>query len=159
MPAVRMLGRRWSFATDDVPILGFVPTLFHGGWAIALLVTWIIIGKPTSCYEGRGYSVVLGGLFGTFVLFFVLGCWAIYEGLKGDPTSNPLLSAVCPACTGKVNTCAHAPLWWMQRLMVGCPCPAQVPYSRPGSGPGCPTSSTRLRPSSLQRSPSTVHLL
>ena len=83
MPAVRMLGRRWSFATDDVPMLGFVPTMFHGAWAVALLVTWVVIGRPKSCTEGRGYSVIFGGLFSTFVLFFILGCWAMYEGLKG----------------------------------------------------------------------------
>lgn len=91
MPAVRMLGRRWSFATDDVPILGFIPTMFHGAWAVALLIIWLIIGRPKSCYEGRAYSVVLGGLFSTFVLFFVLGCWSMYEGLKG---------AAWPLCNG-----------------------------------------------------------
>ena len=100
MPAVRMLGRRWSFATDDVPILGFIPTLFHGAWAIVLLITWLIIGRPKSCYEGRGYSVVLGGLFGTFVLFFLLGCWAIYEGLKGD-RPQPCLSCCVPPVPAK----------------------------------------------------------
>lgn len=88
MPAVRMLGRRWSFATDDCPFLLFVPTFFHGAWAIVLLVSWIVIGRPKSCDNRAAYDVVLGGLFSTFVLFFLLGCWTMYEGLKGTFTCN-----------------------------------------------------------------------
>ena len=41
-----MLNRRWSIATDDVPVLSLFPTLFHGVWTIALGVGWIVLGRP-----------------------------------------------------------------------------------------------------------------
>ncbi|CAK0786854.1 hypothetical protein CVIRNUC_010068 [Coccomyxa viridis] len=84
MPAIRMLGRRWSFATDDVPMLGFFPTLFHGLWALVLVIIWIVFGKHRDCYDGTTYTVVLAGLLATFTLFTAVGCWTIYEGLKGS---------------------------------------------------------------------------
>ena len=83
MPAVTMLGRRWSFATDDVPLMGFFPTMFHGLWALILMVIWIVFGKHRDCYDGTPFTVVLAGLFITFTMFFIIGCWATYEGLKG----------------------------------------------------------------------------
>lgn len=46
MPALRMLKRRWSIATDDVPVLSLFPTLFHGVWTVALGVGWIVLGRP-----------------------------------------------------------------------------------------------------------------
>ena len=46
MPALRMLNRRWSIATDDVPVLSLFPTLFHGVWTVALGVGWIVLGRP-----------------------------------------------------------------------------------------------------------------
>lgn len=85
MPAVRMLGRRWSFATDDCPILLFTPVVLQGAWAIAVMVCWIVIDRPhRKCYEGAAYQIVLTGLFSTFAVFFILGSWTIYEGLKGN---------------------------------------------------------------------------
>ncbi len=83
MPATEMLGRRWSFATDDVPLLGFFPTLFHGLWALVLVIMWIVFGKHHDCYDGTTYTVVLAGLLTTFTMFTIVGCWGIYEGLKG----------------------------------------------------------------------------
>ncbi|KAK9826366.1 hypothetical protein WJX81_002936 [Elliptochloris bilobata] len=84
MPALRMLKRRWSTATDDVPVLAFFPTLFHGVWTTALGVGWIVLGRPDGCTEGAGYSFVIAGLFFCFLASFLLGCWLIYEGLKGS---------------------------------------------------------------------------
>lgn len=74
---------RWSIATDDVPVLAVFPTMFHGVWSIALGVGWIVLGRPDGCPEGAGYSVVVAGLFFCFLASFLLGCWLIYEGLKG----------------------------------------------------------------------------
>ena len=100
MPAVKMLGRRWSFATDDVPLLGFFPTLFHGLWALVLAIVWIVFGKHRDCYDGTTFTVVLAGLFTTFTMFFIIGCWTIYEGLKGAPTLPCAFSLLdCTACT------------------------------------------------------------
>lgn len=83
MPAAEMLGRRWSFATDDVPMLGLFPTMLHGFWALVLIIVWIIFGKHQDCYDNTTYTVVLAGLLSTFTMFFAIGCWTIHEGLKG----------------------------------------------------------------------------
>lgn len=103
MPAVEMLGRRWSFATDDFPLLGFFPTLFHGLWALVLMVIWIVFGKHRDCYDGTPFTAVLAGLFTTFTLFFLIGCWATYEGLKGWLTAA-----------------AQLPLWHPTRMQHWC---------------------------------------
>lgn len=103
MPAVRMLGRRWSFATDDCPILLFVPVLLQGAWAIALLVCWIVIDShKEECYKEAAYQIVLTALFSTFTVFFFLGCWTIYEGLKGSTLSCNYI----PLCPGLVEMCS-----------------------------------------------------
>ena len=108
MPAIRMLGRRWSFATDDVPMLGFFPTLFHGLWALVLVIIWIVFGKHRDCYDGTTYTVVLAGLLATFTLFTAVGCWTIYEGLKG---ALPLKFCLLPgkhAFMRAISSSAHA---------------------------------------------------
>ena len=91
-------------ATDEVPMLGALPTLFHGIWAVALLVIWVVLGSPHSCEGEKAYTVVLAGLFTTFLLFFVLGCWAIYEGLKGG--THALDGCMLPSAV--VLTVTHA---------------------------------------------------
>ena len=70
--------------SDDVPILAFGPTVFHGAWCIALFVGWLVLNRPSHCHEGARYTVALAGLFFTFLLNFVLGVWLIHEGLKGE---------------------------------------------------------------------------
>ncbi len=95
MPALRMLGRRWSVATDDVPVLAVVPTLFHGIWACGLGIGWCVLGRPDGCHEGAGYSVVVAGLFFCFTANFVLGAWLCYEGLKGAPAARVRPTSYC----------------------------------------------------------------
>lgn len=58
------------------------------------------------CPEGAGYSFVLAGLFFCFLASFLLGCWLIYEGLKGalaqglaHSTLLPTLQSVLEAST------------------------------------------------------------
>ena len=108
MPAIRMLGRRWSFATDDVPLLGFFPTLFHGLWALILAIIWIVFGKHRDCYDGTTYTVVLAGLLATFTVFTVVGCWTIYEGLKGGLLLQICLLLSKHACMCATTGSAHA---------------------------------------------------
>ena len=95
MPALRMLGRRWSVATDDVPMLAVVPTLCHGIWACGLGIGWCVLGRPDGCHEGAGYSVVVAGLFFCFTANFVLGSWLCYEGLKGAPAARARPTSYC----------------------------------------------------------------
>ena len=45
MPALVVFGRRWSIASDDVPVLAVVPTVFHAAWSVALLVLWNLLDR------------------------------------------------------------------------------------------------------------------
>lgn len=159
-----MLGRRWSFATDDVPILGFFPTMLHGLWAMVLIIVWIVFGKHQDCYDHTTYTVVLAGLLTTFTMFFIIGCWAIYEGLKGvfrlaSPDDKKLRLSLC--CSSAVQPCFSDednrdldtwericrqqlhPLKAVQSIknirLSSCMCTMQAPCSRRGSAGGCPT--------------------
>ena len=55
------------------------------------------------CPEGAGYSFVLAGLFFCFLASFLLGCWLIYEGLKGALPSVTHLPADAPVCVGNIH--------------------------------------------------------
>ena len=75
---------RFSCCSDDVPILAFGPTLFHGAWCIAIFVGWIVLNRPSDCKEGARYTVALAGLGFSVLCNFVLGVCLIHEGLKGE---------------------------------------------------------------------------
>lgn len=70
MPALRMLNRRWSIATDDVPVLSLFPTLFHGVWTVALGVGWVVLGRPGLLFPSylTLYNVQCNSLFLTLGL-------------------------------------------------------------------------------------------
>jgi len=134
MPALRMLGRRWSVATDDVPVLAVVPTLCHGIWACGLGIGWCVLGRPDGCHEGAGYSVVVAGLFFCFTANFVLGSWLCYEGLKGAPAARARPTSYC--VVGH-----HLPSLYCR--LTSAPVHAQAPSSTRTCGGACPTSCTR----------------
>ena len=69
--------------SDDVPILAFGPTVFHGAWCVALFVSWMVLNRPSDCNEGVRYTVALAGCAITYLVNFLLGCWLMHEGLKG----------------------------------------------------------------------------
>ena len=83
MPALRLFGRRWMVSSDDVPVLAFGPTVFHGAWCIAIFVGWVALNVPSHCDSGVKYSVSLAGLAFTFLANFLIGAWLMHEGLKG----------------------------------------------------------------------------
>ena len=74
--------------SDDVPLLAFGPTVFHGAWCIVLLVGWLVLNTPSHCKSGAKYDVSLAGLFFTFLANFILGVLLIHEGLKGSFPHN-----------------------------------------------------------------------
>lgn len=74
-----------SICRDDVPVLAFGPTIFHGAWCVALFVGWMVLNRPSDCKEGSKYTVALAGLGFTFLINFVLGILLMHEGLKGKP--------------------------------------------------------------------------
>ena len=83
MPALRLFGRRFHIATDDVPWLAFIPALFHTAWAIGLSILWGTLGRPKNCHFGVGYVVDLAGLLAAFVLSAAVQLWMVWDGLKG----------------------------------------------------------------------------
>ena len=59
------------------------------------------------CPEGAGYSFVLAGLFFCFLASFLLGCWLIYEGLKGELAQHLHLCCWCSSLCGKHQLCLN----------------------------------------------------
>lgn len=84
MPALRLFGRRWALASDDVPLITAPIAIFHAAWTaclgvgVALTAAW-----PPAC-GGRGHALVaLGGLLATAAVTTGLAGWLTVEGLKG----------------------------------------------------------------------------
>ena len=64
MPAVRLWGRRWHFATDIIAVPAGLSALFHAGWVVVLLVGAAATGAwPGVCggAGGRHYVALFAG--------------------------------------------------------------------------------------------------
>ena len=83
MPALRLLGRRWNVASDDLPIIFVSPTLFHAAWSVILFAGWLALDRPKACTAGRRYTLALAGLGIACVVNFLLGIWIVCESLRG----------------------------------------------------------------------------
>ena len=83
MPALKMFGRRWALAADDVPVLAFPAALFHLIWFIFLVVAFSAISKPSSCAKTASYEACIIGLFICFLLSACLESWLAIEGMRG----------------------------------------------------------------------------
>ena len=84
MPSLRLFGRRWALASDDVPLIAAPVALFHAAWTaclgagVALTAAW-----PPACGGRAAALAALGGLLGTAALTTGLAGWLTVEGLKG----------------------------------------------------------------------------
>ena len=85
MPALKLLGRRWNVASDDIPAAAFFPTLYHGIWTVILFVCWLVLDRGSNCSLPKKYTAALSGLGVSFLISFALGAWVIVEGLRGEP--------------------------------------------------------------------------
>lgn len=83
MPSLVFARRRWSLGTDDIPLAIAFPAFFHGAWSIFLLVAWCVLDVPKDCHGSAVYTVIIAGLFFTFLFTFLVQSWLIIEGLKG----------------------------------------------------------------------------
>lgn len=83
MPALKLFGRRWNIASDDLPLVAIWPTAFHGAWAIILFASWLALERPKACHPGRKYTVALAGLGAACAVNFGLGVWIVCESLRG----------------------------------------------------------------------------
>ena len=54
MPALRLFGRNWSLASDDIPLLAAPAAVFHCLWCIFMLVGVVLLAHhyPTNCPAG-----------------------------------------------------------------------------------------------------------
>eukprot|EP00891_Asterochloris_glomerata_P009487 jgi/Astpho2/9487/fgenesh1_pg.00145_%23_78_t len=85
MPALRLFGRNWSLASDDIPLLAAPAAVFHCLWCIFMLVGVGLLAHhyPTNCPAGIKYMVCLCGLALCFLASTILEAWLTREGLKG----------------------------------------------------------------------------
>ncbi|GAB4816776.1 hypothetical protein N2152v2_003822 [Parachlorella kessleri] len=84
MPALKVFGRRWHIASDDLPLPAAALSLFHLVWVALLIVWFVTIHGPSHCQEAWEYDLVVGGLLGTFLLSFCLELWITREALQGS---------------------------------------------------------------------------
>eukprot|EP00884_Botryococcus_braunii_P013119 jgi/Botrbrau1/21808/Bobra.0190s0028.1 len=85
MPALVLFGRRWAIASDDIPALALPPTVLHGLWIIIIVVMWVFLEDPWNlCGPSVRYIVIFAGISSSCTLQFLLGCWMMWEGLKGS---------------------------------------------------------------------------
>ena len=117
------------------------------------------------CPEGAGYSFVLAGLFFCFLASFLLGCWLIYEGLKGALAQRPALFLTLQSVRETSLVLEHPHAWavlglgWRLTLQTfdhSVVLLLQDPYLRRTCGGTYPTSCTRCTRSWSLRSASTV---
>lgn len=98
MPCLKLFGRRWGLANDDV-IFAAVPLVVHLVWIITLPVLLSDAKSSESC-DKRQYRVAISILFGLTVLAAVEECGIAIVALRGSMFdshkrrwSHPLLYA------------------------------------------------------------------
>lgn len=81
-PALRLLGRRWHFSSDDCP----VPSLFYGGfhlvWAALLAIALGSLKETTD--DAYQYIVFYALLLALDVLLLITQSWLLWASLKGQ---------------------------------------------------------------------------
>lgn len=84
MPALRLFGRRWLLAGDDVPAPATFLATFHLIWLIILSV-WIadFNGRGEQCTGIGPCNVAMGGLLASFTLSALLEASAVVVGFRG----------------------------------------------------------------------------
>lgn len=84
MPALRLFGRRWLLAGDDVPAPAAFLATFHLIWLIILSV-WIadFNGRGEQCTGIGPCNVAMGGLLASFTLSCLLEASAVVVGFRG----------------------------------------------------------------------------
>ena len=65
MPALKLFGRRWLLAGDDLPLPGIFLAVFHGIWVIVLAL-WLR-DATEMCPNGRREVGAVGSMLGIFV--------------------------------------------------------------------------------------------
>ncbi len=57
MPAARLFGRAWRFATDDLPLPAAIGSIVRAGWIGVFVAVWISFLTPEAFASFRGMCV------------------------------------------------------------------------------------------------------
>lgn len=86
MPALKIYGKQWHIASDDVPLFALLGLGFHALWCCVIgLTSTSILSIPSVCHHaGRQYIAVVVGLFTTFGSGAIIEIFLILEGCRGQ---------------------------------------------------------------------------
>ena len=85
MPALRLFGRRWLLAEDDVPVVAFFGAFFHFAFLPPIVIWFVLMYTDGICSHKRRDSITYGGLLVTYTASFVLETAMVVVGMKGAP--------------------------------------------------------------------------
>ena len=96
MPALKLYGRAFHIASDDVPLWAAFGAVFHACWILLIAVTARdIVHMPKDCHhEGFGYIFTVALLMICFTSGFVLEMLLIYEGCQGMSVSVSIMNTM-----------------------------------------------------------------
>ena len=86
MPALRVFGRAFHIASDDVPLFALGGAIFHLFWIIAIAITARnILDMPDVCKGDAGlyYIATVASLLLCFASGFILELLLIWQGCQG----------------------------------------------------------------------------
>ena len=85
MPALKIFGRAFHTASDDVPAFALGGAIFHAFWIVAIAITSCdVVNMPDVCHHaGFGYMATVALLLVCFTFGFILELLLICEGCKG----------------------------------------------------------------------------
>ena len=86
MPALRVFGRAFHIASDDVPLFALGGAIFHLFWIVAIAITARnILDMPDICKGDAGlfYIATVASLLVCFAAGFILELLLIWQGCQG----------------------------------------------------------------------------
>ena len=86
MPALRVFGRAFHIASDDVPLFALGGAIFHLFWIVAIAVTARnILDMPDICKGDAGlyYIATVASLLVCFAAGFILELLLMWQGCQG----------------------------------------------------------------------------
>lgn len=86
MPALRVFGRAFHIASDDVPLFALGGAIFHLFWIVAIAITARnILDMPDICKGDAGlyYIATVASLLVFFAAGFILELLLMWQGCQG----------------------------------------------------------------------------
>lgn len=94
MPALQLLGRRWSLAADDLPFPAIAALLFHTTYTVIDAIAVATLDNPSDCELGTKYLAYYAGLLGIDALQLFSSIILLVFSTQGKATtvSHPVCS-------------------------------------------------------------------